>query len=166
MDELLDLVNEKDEVIGEVWRSEANSDPKMTHREVLVFVFDDNNRLLMQQRSFNKKIYPGYWTETSAGHVEKGEDPEVTAHRELKEELGFDLPLRYVAKKYVSAANETHFSYCYIGQYSGEKINFQKEEVNDVKFVEKDKIDELFDKNDDKVTIDEYDWIKKIWEEK
>ena len=87
MDELLDLVNEKDEVIGEVWKSEANSNPKLIHREILVYVFDDQNRMLLQQRSFTKKVYPGQWAETCAGHIGKGEKPKIAAYRELSEEF-------------------------------------------------------------------------------
>ncbi|MFA7301537.1 MAG: NUDIX domain-containing protein [Candidatus Shapirobacteria bacterium] len=88
MDELLDLVNENDEVIGEVWKSQANSDPLVIHREISVYLFDNENRMLMGQRGFTKKVYPGVWGESAAGHIGKGEKPEDTAHRELKKRNG------------------------------------------------------------------------------
>lgn len=163
MDELLDLVSENDEVIGEVWKSKANSDPKLIHREILIYIFDNKNRLLMQQRSFNKKVYPGVWAESSAGHVDKGEDPEIAAHRELKEELGFDTDLTFFEKRTLHYSNETHISYCYLGKYNGEKITIQKEEVENVKFVKKEEIDSLY-KIKDKIIDEEIEWIKKVWE--
>lgn len=162
MDELLDLVNENDEVIGEVWKSQANSDPKFIHREILVYIFDNKNRLLMQQRSFNKKVYPGVWAESSAGHINKGEDPEIAAHRELTEELGFDTDLKFFEKRILHYSNETHISYCYLGKYNEEKIIIQKEEVENVKFVEIDEIDTLY-KNKDKIIDEEVEWMKKVW---
>ena len=53
-DELLDLVNEKDEVIGEVWKSVAHKDPTKIHREVAIVVFNNKSEVLLQQRSFKK----------------------------------------------------------------------------------------------------------------
>ena len=84
-DELLDLVDENDEVIGTILRSEANSNPEVYHREIGVLIADNEDRVLMQQRSRNKKIYPLYWIVSCAGHVTAGMSPEETAHKELRE---------------------------------------------------------------------------------
>ena len=59
MAEILDLVNENDEVVGEIEKEIANSDPNLIHREISVYVFDNENRLLMGQRSLKKKVYRG-----------------------------------------------------------------------------------------------------------
>lgn len=135
-DELLDLVNEKDEIIGEVWKSEANQNPKLIHREVGVAVYDDQGRVLFQKRSHLKKVLPGLWTVTAAGHVGKGEDLLATAHRELSEELGFDTNLEFFEKTIVRQSNETHFTYWYVGKFPvNAKIVLQKEEVDDAKFL-------------------------------
>lgn len=90
-DELLDLVNEKDEVIGEVWKSEAHRDPAKFHREVAIVVFNNKREVLLQQRSFKKSHDPGQWKITAAGHVGKGEKPEDAVKRELEEELGLKI---------------------------------------------------------------------------
>lgn len=162
MDELLDLVNENNEIIGEVWKSKANNDPKLIHREILVYLFDKENRLLMQQRSFKKKVYPGVWAETASGHVGKGEDPEAAAHRELIEEMGFDTELKFFIKRILRYPNETHISYCYKGIYKGEKIEFQKEEVEQTRFTTKDELDGIYP-DKDKIIEEETEWIKEIW---
>lgn len=111
MDELLDLVNEKDEVIGEVWKSVAHENPQMIHREIAILLTDDKHRVLLQQRSKLKKLKPGYWTITSSGHIKKGEGPEAAAHRELFEELGFDTELKFVKKSFMQSVNESRFFY-------------------------------------------------------
>lgn len=162
MEEILDLVDESDEIIGEVLKSVANSHPSKIHREILVCIFDDKNRMLMQQRSFKKKVYPGYWAESCAGHVAKGENPEESAHRELMEELGFDTPLTFMEKRLLRFLNETHFAYCFLGKYNGEEIIIQKDEIEEVKFVEKADLEKVV-KMDDEVTRNEVKWMKKIW---
>ena len=158
----MDLVNEKDEVIGEVERNVANSDPKYIHREVIVYIFDNENRLLMQQRSFKKKVYPGIWAESASGHIDKGESPEDAAHRELKEEMGFDTNLEFIKKRLLCFANETHFTYCYVGKYNGETIKFQTEEIEQIRFTKKEELDGLYS-NIDKITENEIEWMKSIW---
>lgn len=61
-DELLDQVNDQDEVIGIVARPIANSDPKYTHREISVLLFDDQMRVVIQKRSPYKTVHPNMWS--------------------------------------------------------------------------------------------------------
>lgn len=143
MDELLDLVNENDEVVGEVWRSEAHNDPKIIHREVGVAIYNDKKEVLLQKRSLLKKNKPGWWTIACAGHVAKGNTPEQTAHKELKEELGFDTELRFVNKFLEKLHKETRFSWFFVGMYNSDKFVVQKEEVDEVKFFSKEDFLEL-----------------------
>jgi isopentenyldiphosphate isomerase len=90
-DELLDLVNENDEVVGSVWKSEAHKDNRLTHREVAVALFTKNGEVLLQQRSMKKETGKGEWKVSVAGHVAFGEDPEKAAEREVFEELGIKI---------------------------------------------------------------------------
>lgn len=50
-EEILDLVDENDEVIGKVGKSEANSDLKLIHREIGVLIYDGRKRVLFNKRS-------------------------------------------------------------------------------------------------------------------
>src|SRR5574341_1694832 len=143
-DELLDLVSEKDEIIGEVWKSEAKQNPKLIHRETAVIIYEDNGKVLFQKRSKLKKVNPGIWAETVAGHIAKGEKPIRTAHRELIEELGFDAELKLLGKTLARAPNETHFTYWFVGKYpKGAKIKLQKEEVEKVAFLSSKELQNL-----------------------
>ncbi len=61
------------------------------HLGVLVCILDKNKELLLQQRSFNKKTFPGKWSLTG-GAVISGETSKEGAIREIQEELNINLP--------------------------------------------------------------------------
>ena len=129
-EEILDLVNEKDEIIGTIPRSLADSDAKYIHREVAILIYDDQNRLLIQQRSHNKKSFPLAWIISVAGHVPAGIKPLQVAHNELIEELGFDTDLQFIRKDFDHLPNQTMFSYVYKGKFpEGTEINFDTNEI-------------------------------------
>lgn len=128
-DEVLDLVDGNDRVIGEVLMRDANSNPALIHREVAILLYDDDDRLLLQQRSFKKSLEPGAWTISCAGHVPKGMAPLAAAHMELQEELGFDAKLQFVKKLKDAIPTQTRFFYFYLGRYAGEKIVIEPTEV-------------------------------------
>ena len=133
-DEILDWVNEQDEIIGEVNRKLANSDPKYIHREVGILLLDSQNRILWQKRSAYKAVNPNMWSIT-AGHVVQGQNPDQVAHQELKEELGFNVPLQFVKKELQYYPHETHFMYYYIGRYNQQVIQVEPAEVSETRFL-------------------------------
>src|SRR3989304_10069910 len=136
-DELLDLVNEKDEVIGTVWKSVANKNPKKIHREVAVIIFDESRRVLIQQRSFRKALEPGKWMLSAAGHVLAGEDPGIAAKRELIEELGITTRLKFFGKEWNKRENESRIFYMYFGKVrSADKIKINKDETEKYKWID------------------------------
>src|SRR3990167_10342213 len=107
-EEVFDVVNEKDEVIGTALRSEVHKDASLIHRSIAVLVFQ-NNRLYLQRRSETKDTYAGYWTCSCSGHVNAGETYEDAAKRELGEELGLHVeePLLLLQKKIIRYTKET-----------------------------------------------------------
>lgn len=54
----------------------------------LIGVRDQEIRLFMQRRSYEKRSHPGKYDITAGGHVMAGERPEEAMVRELKEETG------------------------------------------------------------------------------
>jgi isopentenyl-diphosphate delta-isomerase len=167
-DELLDLVDEKDRVIGEVWKSKANADPKLLHRELCVIIYDDKGRILFQKRSSLKKVNPSVWAESCAGHVPQGIKPLAAAHKELLEELGFDTRLRYFGKTQALLPYEAHFTYWYVGKYPGKRIRIQKEEVDKVKFLSRVQLKRLIESGEkyDPIKYGGHseDMVAKFWE--
>ena len=96
MPEIIDIVNENDEVIGQRERGEAHAN-NLLHRAAHVFVFNSKGELLLQKRSMEKKQYAGFWGDI-AGHIDAGESYERAAARELKEEAGIKGRLEFLMK--------------------------------------------------------------------
>ena len=86
-EEIFDVVNERDEVIGQQTRKEVHRLGLM-HRAVHVLVFNAAGQIFLQKRSMNKDRQPGVWDSSSSGHVDSGEDYDACAIRELREEIG------------------------------------------------------------------------------
>ena len=91
LDELFDVVDEQDRVIGQATRREVHA-RGLRHRAVHLLVVNGAGRVFLQKRSMQKDIFPGAWDSSAAGHVGAGEDYDGTAVRELAEELGLKLP--------------------------------------------------------------------------
>ncbi len=86
----VEIVNEKDEIIGKMLKVEAHKNGTL-HRISVVYVENEQGQIVIQQRT------DGYLDHSAAGHVEIGETYEEAAKRELEEELGIkDVALEYV----------------------------------------------------------------------
>src|SRR5262245_34368162 len=89
-EEIFDVVNERDEVVGRRTRGEVHRLGLM-HRAVHVLVFNSHGRIFLQKRSMKKDRQPGLWDSSASGHLDWGEAYEACAVRELHEEIGLDL---------------------------------------------------------------------------
>lgn len=100
-DEILDLVNEEDEVIGTIPRSEAHEKNLHNFRVVNLFVINDKGELWIPRRTKEKRLYPNALDMSMGGHVESGETYEQALVRETSEELNLELtkiPYRLLGK--------------------------------------------------------------------
>lgn len=135
-DEIVDVVNDKDEVIGQSTKGEVNSNPNVIHREVGILIYNTEGKILIQQRSAKKKAYPLYWMISVAGHVPAGMSPIEAAHKELVEELGFDTDLKLYEKMFLKYPYETQFCYGYIGKIpDNAKVVIDPHETESYKFI-------------------------------
>src|SRR5690349_22495761 len=89
-EEIFDVVNELDEVVGKRQRSEVHRLGLM-HRAVHVLVFNARGEIFLQKRSMKKDRQAGLWDSSASGHVDSGEDYDACAVRELREEIGLVL---------------------------------------------------------------------------
>lgn len=87
LDELFDVVDEHDRVIGQAPRREVHA-RHWRHRAVHVLVRNSAGSIFLHKRSLKKDLFPGVWDTSCAGHVGAGEGYDDTAIRELEEELG------------------------------------------------------------------------------
>ncbi|MEL1240547.1 isopentenyl-diphosphate Delta-isomerase [Flavobacterium flavipallidum] len=87
------LVNENDEPIGLMPKLEAH-EKAVLHRAFSVFVLNDKNQLMLQQRAHHKYHSPLLWTNTCCSHQREGESNLQAGNRRLMEEMGFQTELK------------------------------------------------------------------------
>lgn len=95
--ELLDLVNEKDEIVGTILRRDMMSlktTPDRYIRCIEVFIQRSDGAILLPRRSATKKIAPGGFDLSASGHLASGETYEQACIREVKEEVGITVSPR------------------------------------------------------------------------
>jgi len=146
MNDYVILVDKNDNQIGIKEKLEAHRGANL-HRAFSIFIFNDKNQLLLQQRALSKYHSAGLWTNTCCSHPKPEEKTIDSAHRRLKEEMGFDCDLVEVFSfKYKAAFDngliENEFDHVFIGKYNKNPIP-NSLEVNtykwvDIKWLEKD----------------------------
>ena len=143
------VVDEDDNVIGAASREECHSNAKLIHRSVYIFLVNSRGEILIQRRSVNKDLYPGFYTASATGHVNYGEGYDIATKRELKEELGVDAPLRRLCKVKSFSDVEREISMIYVCRYDG-PIRFDRNEIDEVVFMSIDDIERSLKTGDKK----------------
>jgi len=90
-DELLDIVDATDAVIGQRWRAELYQEGACNFRVVNAFLKNRLGKLWIPRRSVSKRIFPLCLDMSMGGHVSAGESYDEAFARELMEELNFDV---------------------------------------------------------------------------
>lgn len=134
MDEYLEIINEKGDIIGLALRSEVHGNPLLMHRVVHVLVFNEKGEILLQKRSNNKDVAPGKWDTSVGGHVNPGEDLISSAIREMNEELGIlKDDLKYLYSYVHTNLYETEYVTTFGVVHDG-SVTFNREEIEEVRF--------------------------------
>lgn len=105
--EMFDVVNERNEVIGQLTRGEVHA-RKLLHRAVHIFVINKRGHIYLQQRSHLKDVSPLKWDSSAAGHLDAGEDYATAAVRELGEEIGIHVDSTELAAQIPAGDNTDH----------------------------------------------------------
>ncbi len=61
----------------------------------ILYIIKYKDGIVLQKRDSTYPRFPNQWT-TMGGAIEEGEEPTIAAYRELKEELGLEVPLTFV----------------------------------------------------------------------
>ena len=91
--ELVDLYDENRIPLGKTSERYGHKEPGEYRTVVHVCIFAPDGRMLVQQRTSCKVIWPDRWDVSAAGGVDAGEDSRMAAERECREELGYPLDL-------------------------------------------------------------------------
>ncbi|EIV91449.1 NUDIX hydrolase [Frankia sp. QA3] len=97
MGQLVERVDEHDCVLGTVDRGEAER-RHWPHRIAATICRDQAGRFLVLRRSEDLPRFPGHYDVMAGGAVGAGESYEEAAARELVEELGVRVPVRFMFK--------------------------------------------------------------------
>lgn len=164
MKEQVILVNEHDEVQGLMEKMEAHQ-KGLLHRAFSVFVINENNELLLQQRAFSKYHSGGLWTNTCCSHPREKETAIAAAHRRLSEEMGFDCPLEKLTSFIYKAEldhglTEHEYDHVFVGRWAGIP-DPNPEEVASYKWMPVWAVKEDIIKHPEHYTV----WFKIIYEE-
>lgn len=163
MEEQVVLVNENDEKIGLMPKQEAH-EKGVLHRAFSVFIFNDKNELMLQQRAMHKYHSPGLWTNTCCSHQRDGETSLEAGKRRLFEEMGFSTDLKettsFIYKApFDNGLTEHELDHILIGNFEGIP-NINTEEVATWKWKDLEEV-----KNDIQANPEIYtEWFKIIFD--
>lgn len=118
------------------------------HLVVAVCVFNNEGKMLIQQRQHDKKGWPGMWDITAAGSAICGETSRQAVQRELQEEVGIEID--FSEKRPLLTVNfEKGFSdyYCVEYETEAETLRLQEEEVQNVEWADMETIFSMIDNN-------------------
>jgi isopentenyl-diphosphate delta-isomerase type 1 len=141
-EELFDVVNTEDEVIGVERRSVVHR-RQLMHRAIHVFVSNSKAQLYLQKRSLTKDSSPGKWVSSCSGHVDSGEDYDTAALRELGEELGLFEPIEFVRVFKEPACDQTGQEFVWVYHCKSEgPFTLDPSESSEGRWVDPDDLDQ------------------------
>jgi isopentenyldiphosphate isomerase len=118
-EEIFDVVNERDEVIGQAPRKEVHA-RGLWHRAVHALVFNARGEVFLQKRSMLKDTAKGKWDSSASGHLDTGEDYDACVVRELREEIGLSLAQTPARLFKLEACKETGWEFCWVYRCTSE----------------------------------------------
>ncbi|MEI7688672.1 MAG: NUDIX domain-containing protein [Candidatus Nomurabacteria bacterium] len=135
------IVNEKDEIIGYKERYTISDGDII--RATGLWVTDKDGNILLTQRAFTKKHYPGLWGPAVGGTVEEGETYESNIIKEAEEEIGLvGINLNFILKTRFSNSFSQLYTVVVDHDYPFVK---QDEEVEDMKWFTKNELEKLLE---------------------
>jgi isopentenyl-diphosphate delta-isomerase len=163
-EEYVILVDEFDNPLDTMEKMKAHLEGEL-HRAFSVFIFNDRDELMLQQRALSKYHSPGLWTNTCCSHPREGEETIEAAHRRMKEEMGFDCEFKeafsFTYKADVGGGLTEHeFDHVFIGR-SNQPPEINREEVNDWTWKTMDEIREEMKSTPERYTV----WFRIAFDE-
>ena len=163
IEEQVILVDQNDQQIGLMNKLEAH-EKAILHRAFSVFILNDQNQIMLQQRAHQKYHSPLLWTNTCCSHQRQGESNLEAGTRRLFEEMGFTTKLKelfhFIYKApFDNGLTEHELDHVMIGYFNDEpKIN--TDEVENWKWMSIEDVRADMKTNPDLYTI----WFKIIFD--
>ncbi|MDJ0816371.1 MAG: hydroxymethylglutaryl-CoA reductase, degradative [Desulfobacterales bacterium] len=159
------VVNEKDEILQFLPRSECHAGEGLLHRAFSIHIINDQNQILLQRRSDCKQLWPLFWSNSCCSHPRAGEITIKAAERRLTEELGITARLEFLYKfryqaRFDETGSENEMCSVYLGRSNG-PVLANAAEVAEWRFVDPEILDTEIRDYPERFTP----WFKMQWEE-
>ena len=110
------------------------------HRALSVFIFNDQEEILIHQRALGKYHSGGLWSNSCCSHPKPCENILEAANRRLREEMGFSCQLKEIGTTIykINVGNgltEHELDHLLIGYYNGIELSPEPTEVMDWKYI-------------------------------
>jgi isopentenyldiphosphate isomerase len=140
MDELIDILTPDGQPTGKTaLKSEAHKNGWF-HATAHIWFFTSDKKVLLQKRALTKKVFPGIWDISVAGHIGAGEAVLEGAKREILEEIGlklesedlFKIATRIHQVKHKNGIQDNEHHHVFIAELKVDiaSLTMQKEEVD------------------------------------
>ncbi len=161
--EELILVNERDEEIGYRPKADCHDGAGILHRAFSLFLFNAAGELLLQQRGADKRLWPGYWSNSCCSHPRRGETLPVATERRLLDELNISAALEFVyhfcyQAEFGEAGSENELCHVFVGSVDDD-VRPNDSEIEAVRFVSVAGLEVELDSHPERFTP----WFKQEW---
>ena len=144
MDELIDILTPEGKSTGKTaLKSEAHKNGWF-HATAHIWLFTSDEKILLQKRALTKKVFPGIWDISVAGHIGAGEAVLEGAKREVLEEIGLKVENKELVKigtrihqvEHKNGIKDNEHQHVFIAELKVAlaTLNMQREEVDGLEF--------------------------------
>ncbi len=146
--ELCDVVDKSGTRMGRVVPRGTKLETGEYYLVVHVWIKDENDNYLIQQRALHLASGPGVWAVT-VGYVQAGEESIAGAIREVKEELGIQLSPIHL-QKFDRHTMENRVEDVWLAEVlrNSVQVSILKTEVADWKWVSKSELEQMINQGD------------------
>ncbi len=174
-DEFLNVLDDEDRLTSAIAPRSVVHKTGLNHATVHIWFIrrkDMGIHVLLQKRSHKKEIAPDMYDVSAAGHISQGHEFRKTALKEIREELGLEVPsnsLEFIGMRHgyytegEITDKELTAVYLYKGEFDESQIALQESEVSEVHWAEIDELITLIKLDSVKtcISLEELDMIKK-----
>ena len=163
-EELLIRVDEQDRLLGYETKAICHQGQGLLHRAFSIFIFNEQQQLLLQKRSAEKLLWPLYWSNSVCSHPRKGESYESATMRRLQEELGIRAPLDFLFRfqyqePFHDIGSEHELCSVFFGKFDG-PLKTNEHEIAEWRYISLDELRQELLAHPEAYTP----WFKVEWE--
>lgn len=159
--QLIDIVDKNNELTGQVEDRMVAYKKGLWRRTVSCWIMNKKGEILLQKRADNKLRNPNMWAKTG-GQVDSGESVEEAIFREVKEEIGIEIPKEQIQVLECWKGKELNnkrfaYNFIFVVDYKIEDYKLQKEEVAEVKYFTIEEMEQIKKDNDLNYTFSKWE---------